>query len=620
MRDLASTYRRAHNTMRNLDGLQPQEAFEELLKFLFLKQMSEEDGIAPTTGSAIRKRFAFHLSRHSSWSTSLWRDRDFHLSDQCLEQLNALFSGINFTQIDYDIRSAALREFLTPEVRKGLGIFLTPDEVVREVVSFVDPPSSAKCLDPACGSGTFLIEVIKKWRKENAQKISVWGADKNPRMLLIGELNLGHFPGLTFNRALMDSLVEPGKRHSKPWCRYGYFDFILTNPPFGVTVEASGAAYSGYDIAFTANGEPRARQSSEWLFVEQSLRWLKPGGTLAVVLPRSVLTNPSSAYERSLLAKLGYLKAVIQLPPETFLVTGAQTNTVVAFIEKYASDKDREKKVGVVQATLSNVGYDSTGRPRQGSQLDGLAKHMRDPKGSPCDYVSVLAPQKADRTFEALSAKSASKRRSNLGVPLGDLASEIRTGRTPPRAAYSENGGLFLIKVGNLTGSGINWIARDRNFIDTSTMTSRKLGGIQLVKNGDIVLTSSAHSPVYIAKKVDIITKVPEWVGGRASFVGEVMLVRPKQERIAPMLLLAYLRQPTVASQIQEMVRGQTAHLHADDLAALMVPTSVLDASDDWREVQELLVEEVALNDRLNEIARLQQSIANKLSDGLRAG
>lgn len=617
MRDLISTYRRAHNVMRNVDGLQPQEAFEELLKFLFYKQVSEDEALTPTTAPAIRKSFARHLEQTDSWSTSLWRNRDFHLSDQCLENINSLFADIHFAQIDFDIRSAALREFLTPEVRKGLGIYPTPDEVVREVVRFVDPAPSAKCLDPACGSGTYLIELVKHWRQQKTTSLEVWGADKNPRMLLISELNLGHFPGVTLHRAHMDSLTEPSAMHAKPWCRFGYFDFILTNPPFGVTVETVPAEFSSYDTAFTPEGMQRSRQASEWLFIEQSLRWLKPGGTLAIVLPKSVLTNPSSAYERAALSKMGYLKAVIQLPPETFLVTGAQTNTVVAFIEKYTTEQERNKNVGVVLATISNVGYDSTGRLRLGSQLDGLAERMRTPERHPCDHVSLLSPVKATETFEVLSTSSISKRRGNRGVPLGDLVSTIKTGRTPARSAYSDSGGLFLIKVGNLTGSGVNWIARDRNFIDTATMSARRLGNIELVRRGDILLTSSAHSPVYIAKKVDIITDVPEWVGGEASFVGEVMLVRAKQERVSPMLLLAYLRQPVVAAQIQEMVRGQTAHLHPDDLANLTIPTSVLDASEEWLRLQALLSEEASLNDRLNELVRQQQIIFDKLGKGL---
>src|SRR5690606_33018820 len=104
----------------------------------------------------------------------------------------------------------------------------------------------------------------------------------------------------------------------------------------------------------------------------------------------------------------------------------------------------------------------------KGNQLEGLAERMKAPQQSPCDQVTLLPPVKARDSFEILSTANVSKRRPARGVPLGDLVSEIRTGRTPPRSAYSDGPGLFLIKVGNLTGAGINWVPRDRNFIDTS--------------------------------------------------------------------------------------------------------------------------------------------------------
>jgi type I restriction enzyme M protein len=174
---------------------------------------------------------------------------------------------------------------------------------------------------------------------------------------------------------------------------------------------------------------------------------------------------------------------------------------------------------------------------------------------------------------------------------------------------------LFLIKVGNLTGAGINWIARDRNFIDIANMGARRFNPARRVEMGDILLTSSAHSPVYIAKKVDIITAIPSWVGGEASFVGEVMLVRVKQDRVSPMMLLGFLRQPSVAAEIQSMVRGQTAHLHQDDLAELRIPESLLEATEDWTSVGAVLAEEAALNVRLNELARQQQELFRRMAD-----
>lgn len=614
--DLVAIYRRTHNAMRDIDGLQPQEAFDELLKFLFYKQLSEEKAFHDkSTPKQIRTAFSKYLVEHNSWSTSLWRDREFHLSDQCLVQCRDLFMEVKFTHVDYDIRSAALREFLTADIRKGLGIYLTPDEVVREVVRFVDPKPTAKCLDPACGSGTFLIELAKHWGHKAGAKRKVWGADKNPRMLLISELNLGHIPGIVFTRQLMDSIVEPNQKHTNDWCRPEYFDFVLTNPPFGVTLDTSRPEYVSFDTAHNEAGLPRIKQTSEWLFIEQSLRWLKPGGTLAIVLPKSIFTNPSFSHERRAIAKFGLLKAVMVLPPETFQVTGAQTNTVVAIVQKFRSSSDVSKKTKVVVATLSNIGYDSTGRVRQNSQLSSLAVQMKTPSKGKTEHISVIPDIIAIDSWEVLTASITSNRRASGGVPLGDLCEVIMTGRTPSRSAYSDSAGLFLVKVGNLTGGGLNWIARDRNFIDVDNAGVKRFSSALRLRSGDILLTSSAHSPVYIAKKVDIITTIPSWVGGEASFVGEVMLIRVKQACLSPFLLLGFLRQPSVAAEIRGMVCGQTAHLHSGDIAKLRVPESLIDPSANWAKLADMLRIEAALNDQLNDIAHQQQEMYAILDD-----
>jgi type I restriction enzyme M protein len=192
---------------------------------------------------------------------------------------------------------------------------------------------------------------------------------------------------------------------------------------------------------------------------------------------------------------------------------------------------------------------------------------------------------------------------------LGDLAECLATGKTPPRSGYADKDGLFLVKVGNLSGSGIRWIARERNFAPPGG----RFKPAPLLKRGDILLTSCAHSPVYIAKKVDIVTQIPGWVGGAASFVGEVMLVRPAKSRIAPFALLGFLRQPATAAGIRDLVRGQTAHLYPDDLAELRIPHSVLDMAAPWPAACALLEEEAALNDKLNEIVRRQQELSAAL-------
>ncbi len=76
-RELSAIYRHAHNIMRNVDGLQPQEAFDELLKYLFFKQNYEAEvkDHKSVDVDKVRKLFSIYLGKASSWSSEIWREK-----------------------------------------------------------------------------------------------------------------------------------------------------------------------------------------------------------------------------------------------------------------------------------------------------------------------------------------------------------------------------------------------------------------------------------------------------------------------------------------------------------------------------------------------------------------
>ncbi len=620
---LSALYSRAHDSMRNIDGLQPQEAFDELLKFLFFKQTNEDKG--PTLcfppdplskteikqlADEVRKVFSGYIETFNSWFEQLWKDRKFHLSDRALVNLCQLFKNIHFNKISFDIRSAALKEFLSPEMRRGSGVYLTPDTVVKMMVEFVNPAIEQTVYDPACGSGTFLIETLKHFRaNENAQRISVWGTDKNPRMLLLAELNIGHFSEITFHRRVTDALFPEGE---DGWPRANSFDVIFTNPPFGVMLDTASFDLRRFQTSRNADGRAVNRQPSEILFIEQSLSYLKPGGVLAIVLPKSVVTNSTFHAARKALDKQGYVFAAMILPPETFATTGTQASTVVLFIRKYGLKENRKEAIRIALANVTNVGYDSTGRERKQNQLMKLAEDLRaciESKSS-VGACRALPEISREETFSELGNLLAGRTSAANAARLGDVVEMAMNGRTPPRLSYTDKG-LFVVKVGNLTGNGINWIPRERNFISESE--KKKRSERLMLRRGDIVLTAAAHSPVYIAKKVDIVDCVPRWLGGAASFVGEVMMIRPNQEMIDPFILLAYLRMPATTERIQMMIRGQTAHLYAGDLLNLPLPSALFDPDERMKKAAEILRRETEINFEMNRLAYEQQQILGSL-------
>ena len=90
------------------------------------------------------------------------------------------------------------------------------------------------------------------------------------------------------------------------------------------------------------------------------------------------------------------------------------------------------------------------------------------------------------------------------------------------------------------------------------------------------------------------------------------MLLRPDKQKIDPYALLAYLRFPSVVAQIQRLVRGQTAHLYADDLLDIPFPDTLMKRCTSSTEVHgekafdkiiNALRLETELNQRLNECA-----------------
>ena len=619
-RQLSQTYRRAHNLMRDADGLLPQEAFDELLKFLFYLDCVETNGERPAqakTGrppvspQTLRRKLSENLAVLAPWALSLWPDASFYVSDTTLLDLQQLFATVHLRSLPLDIRSTALWTFLGPDLRRALGVFPTPEDVVRSMVSFVKPCRSDVILDPACGTGTFLLESARflASQKSTSERIRVYGIDKNPRMLLLAALNLGHATGISFHRTCGDSLMDlsPGAETAIGLASDSV-DIILTNPPFGVSVTPRN---SGYSLFGPTQVMPARRNKipSEVLFLEKCLHLLRPGGRLGIVLPRSVITNTGLSHYRQQIDRIGHLTELIDLPPETFVSTGTQTTTVIAFFRKHV---DTKRVCSVRICHVTNVGFDTTGRPRSGNQLPSLATALEraDSEGTP----RVLTHADIDNTGTLQRAATLLFRRhgERTGVRLNDCVTQAHTGRTPARTQYTEHG-TFILKVGNLTGRGIDWRPRARNFVGQDEAMRRSENSRLTVLQDDILLTSSAHSARYIAQKVDILAHRPKPYK-QVTFVGELIRITAVQS-VDPFLLLATLRHPRVRADLQACVRGQTAHLKPEDLLDVRLPMDPRNPDTALAEVGSLLRREAALAFELSCASiELQELLASTLT------
>ncbi len=193
---------------------------------------------------------------------------------------------IDFTSSEDVHTMALLYESMLREMRDAAGDsgeFYTPRPVIRFMVQMTDPELGETILDPACGTGGFLVEALELLEpkvstvaERSELRENLRGVEKKPLPYLLGIMNLLLHgldrPNLQRGNALARPLKEI-KRSEK-------IDVILTNPPFGGEEEKSILANfpSGTRTAETA-----------WLFLQLVHRLLAPGGRCAIVVPNSVL-------------------------------------------------------------------------------------------------------------------------------------------------------------------------------------------------------------------------------------------------------------------------------------------------------------------------------------------
>jgi len=275
-------------------------------------------------------------------------------------------------EAERDIIADAFETFIGHALKGGQGQFFTPRNVVKMMVDILDPDDEDLIIDPACGSGGFLIEALRHvWRKLDAEgekyhwnnenlkeeKMEfalnrIRGIDKDyflakvakAYMAIVGDGKSGIF--------CEDSLENPQNWNSKTRekIHLGEFSVLLTNPPFGSKIPVRGEEKLkqfefGYKWKLDKKTEKwvkteklKEQEEPQVLFIERCLSFLKDGGRMAMVLPSGILGNEQEAYLRQYIQEKGNLFAIVELPFETFS-PNVTINTSVLFIQKGKSDK-----------------------------------------------------------------------------------------------------------------------------------------------------------------------------------------------------------------------------------------------------------------------------------------
>src|SRR3989344_1938623 len=260
-------------------------------------------------------------------------------------------------------------EYLIAEVSKGKkGQYFTPRHVIKMCVEMLNPKDNEFVIDPACGSGGFLLHTMyyvwKKLKTEAAEKgyavKYLFGLDFDDNMRRISQalmLIAGDGRHHIFKRDALDARDwqgreaeearvalkpllakidnSPDEKENQLTYRHLDFDVLLSNPPFAGENPESGLLRQ-YELA-KKNGKLKNNVERHILFIERSLDAIRPGGRLAIVLPQGVLNNTNMKYIREWLFDRARILAVVGLHGNSFKPhTG--TKTSVLFLQKWGNE------------------------------------------------------------------------------------------------------------------------------------------------------------------------------------------------------------------------------------------------------------------------------------------
>jgi type I restriction enzyme M protein len=317
---------------------------------------------------------------------------------RAVQEIHELFNSVGGANADI---MGDIFEYLLGEIQSAgkNGQFRTPRHVIRFMIELLDPPPTTngrptRILDPACGTGGFLVNTLIHWKKQATDREMLrlewdgtphrtfgtlpegldpnecfFGYDNDRTMVRIAWMNL-ILHDLDFPK--IDQLDSLSKR--MPDNLSGTFDYILANPPFTGTVDESDLSTNRERVGW--KGKKPITTKSELLFVWMMLDLLRIGGRCAVVVPDGVLFGSTNAHielRRKLLFE-NTLEGVVSLPGGVFNPYSGVKTSILIFQkvgdESKAGLEPRTKEVWFYEVAEEAKTLDQRRKDRPGQNND----------------------------------------------------------------------------------------------------------------------------------------------------------------------------------------------------------------------------------------------------------
>ena len=438
---LVKTFKRCHDYIYGNEGMK-KTAFWELLNLIFCKLYDEKCRFSDAKeGKSYRRRFWVGVKEQNTVEgqaavaerikgifkdlkkSDLFKDvfdgnEQIMLSDRGLAYVAGELAKYSFLDATVDVKGTAYETIVSNTLKQEAGQFFTPRNIIKCMVEILDPDRNSRVLDPACGSGGFLVVVLDHVRRKIAKDMypdldeihleakynspevndavreyaenMLFGFDFDPDLKKAARMNMvmsgdGHTNIFNINSLDYPNGSRPdvpliaeavnasiGKSRDKDFAfgtaannAQGKFDFVFTNPPFGSKVEVDPEIAARYELNSSA---------PEVLFIEACYNFLKPGGKMGIVLPDGILGNPNTESVRLWILRHFKLIASVDLPVETFLPqVGVQASLL--FLQKKTDAEMlvplEDEDYDVFMAIVEQVGKDRRGVPIYERDDDG---------------------------------------------------------------------------------------------------------------------------------------------------------------------------------------------------------------------------------------------------------
>lgn len=390
---LRDAFQQCHDILWEGGRRNPAEAFDEMSKLMFCKLQDErihtsigeahafQCGTNETVDEVLDRVQAIYKEAQETAPTVFQRpiEAEPHLVFRVVQVLQ----GLSLDRMDLDVKGAAFEKFLGVVFRGEMGQYFTHRNLVNFMVDTLEPNPRDKVIDPACGSGGFLLQALDQVRKDAEARLTPANAYRAWHDWALYRLH-----GIEINeqisRVAMMGMIIHEDGHTNIKCtdalqvfddinslddnitvKPGDYTLLMTNPPFGakVTRVRKGAKHPYLD-AYELGGKERRRnsQKTEILFIERCLELLAPGARMGIVLPDGILTNSTLQYVRDFIMRGARVLAVVSLPQHTFVPAGAGVKASLLFLRKWKKGEDREQDYPIFMAMAEHVGYTATGK------------------------------------------------------------------------------------------------------------------------------------------------------------------------------------------------------------------------------------------------------------------